>query len=59
MEDYIKKGDKVNIYWEHLTAEFGLEVLSSPCGVGDCWTLKRPSGTIINVMFFAIMEQVK
>jgi hypothetical protein len=59
MEDYIKKGDKVNVYWEHINAEFDLEVLHTPQDVGDYWTLKRKDGTIINVVLYSMMEQIK
>jgi len=59
MEDYIKKGDKVNVYWETIRAEFGLEVLYRPQDVGDCWGLARPDGTLVNVLLFSKMEKVR
>jgi hypothetical protein len=59
MTDYIKEGDIVNIYWEHIRAEFNLEVLGRPCEIGDSWNLKRPDGTLVNVIFYGKMERVK
>ena len=59
MAGYIKKGDKINVYWENAPAEFGVEVVDSPTEVGECWILKRPDGILINVLMYSKMEQVK
>lgn len=59
MVDYITEGDIVNIYWENIRAEFGVEVIEKPQEVGDWWNLKRKDGTLLNVISFSKMEQVK
>lgn len=51
-------GDKVNIFWENVKAEFEVEVLYIPCATGDSWRLKRKDGTIIYVNSFSKMEVV-
>ena len=58
MADYIKKGDKINVFWENAPAEFNVEVVDLPTEVGECWILKRPDGILINVLMYSKMEQV-
>jgi hypothetical protein len=53
----IKVGSFVNVYWENISCEMGLKVLSLPCAEGDCWTLQRPGGTEIKIIHFGKMEE--
>jgi hypothetical protein len=55
----IKQGSIVNVYWEYIAWERHVEVISSPCAEGDCWTLKRKDGTEIKIQHFAKMEEDK
>lgn len=59
MENYIKRGDKINVYWENIKAEFNLTVISLPEAPGDWFGCRREDGTSINVGSFCKMEQVK
>jgi hypothetical protein len=60
MSDYIKEGDKVNVYWaDGIPAEFNLNVVSLPEFPGDWYGCKREDGTIVQVAGYAKMEQIK
>jgi hypothetical protein len=59
MSEYIKKGDTVNVYWEHLQAEFNLTVVSLPEVPGDWYGCRREDGTLVNIGTFCKMEKVK
>jgi hypothetical protein len=60
MGDYIKKGDKVHIYWEHAQPEFNATVMCTPTAEGqNYWDLKREDGTPLVVYNFAKMELVR
>lgn len=54
----IKEGDKVNIYWENVTAEFNVTVKYIPCQTGDSWIFERKNGTIFYVNTFAKMNLI-
>ena len=58
MEDYIKKGDKVNIYWEHLTPELGVIITYFPQAAGESYSLKREDETVFDVLLYSKMERV-
>ena len=55
MKDVIKIGDIVDIHWEHLSAEFSVEILHTPQATGDCFKLKREDGTLLNVQNYSRM----
>lgn len=59
MDNYIKKGDKVNVYWENVPAEFNLTVTYSPECPGDYYICQRENGSLVNIGAFCKMEQVK
>ena len=51
--DRIKEGDTVNIYFERCDAEHEVEILSTPQATGDCFTVKRANGTLVNVQNYS------
>ncbi len=55
----INEGDIVNIFWEHLDAEYEVEVISRPGAVGYCWTFKRRDGIIIVIRNFGKMVKAR
>jgi hypothetical protein len=54
----IEIGDKVNVYFERVPAEFSVEVTYVPQATGDSWYVKRESGIIVAINSFTKMEQV-
>ena len=50
--DNIKRGDMVNVYWEHVQCETGLIVLYTPSEAGDSWILARSDGTPVHINNF-------
>lgn len=59
MNDEIKIGDFVNIYWENITKEEYCKVLYIPCDTGDSWRLQRINGDIFYIMNFCKMELLR
>ena len=55
----INEGDIVDVYFEYVECEFGLEVLGIPYATGDTWKLKRTNGTIIYIQNFSKMVKVE
>lgn len=51
----ITAGDVVDVFWENVQCESGMEVLYIPCATGDSWILKRPNGTIVYINEYAKM----
>lgn len=59
MNEAIKKGDFVDIQWEHLQSEFGVEILYVPCATGDSFIARREDGTIIQVQNYCRMVKLR
>lgn len=51
----IKIGMIINVFWEHIDAEYDVKVLYIPQATGDSWVLKRTDGTVIIVNTFCKM----
>jgi len=58
MTDKIQIGDKVNVFFENIDAEFDLEVLHIPVATGDSWHLRTENGTLIYVNMFSKMIKI-
>ena len=52
----IKVGDKVDVFFEHISPIFGGEVLYMPQATGDSWVIKHKDG-ISHVQMFARMNR--
>ena len=52
----IQEGDRVNVFFERVEAEYDAEVIGIPCATGDSWKLKRRDGNIVYVQNFSKME---
>ena len=57
--DCIIIGDIVNVTFISDNELYDCEVIYTPSGVGDCWTLKDKKGTIHNVLLYSRMSKVK
>ncbi len=55
----IEVGDWVDVMWEHIPHERGVEVMYLPCQTGDSWHLRRLDGTMINVGIFSKMVKTE
>lgn len=56
--NFIKKGDKGNIYWENIKPEFNAKVIATPECPGDSWCFEKQDGTLFYSYSFAKMERI-
>ncbi len=57
MKEYITLGDRVNVYWENVNAEFNVELTGLPQNVGATYIFKRKDGTVFESIIFCKMEK--
>jgi hypothetical protein len=55
---YIKRGDKVNVYWDGICCESNLEILELPNAYGDYWVCKRHNDKIVYINNFCKMVKL-
>ena len=57
MNNDIKVGDNVSVYFENCPCIFNAEVLYIPCQPGDCFTVKNKAGDIYKIQTFCYMKK--
>ena len=53
----IQKGSIIDVYFENIEYEYGLEVLYMPQSDGDYFICKRKDGTQVNIQHFCKMVE--
>lgn len=54
----IKETNRVNVYFDHVEAEFNVKVMYKPQQLGDVWIVQRDDGTEVTIQTFAKMEKL-
>ena len=56
----IKVGSIVNVFYDNGNwSEREVEIISSPCAGGDCWTVKRKDGKEVKIQHYGKMEETE